>query len=125
MHTPISKMEAAAEGLDSLAAHDATFASIVLDANYGSTLVLTILKDSPRVDFRLLAVQLAELSEKEFRSLQARYALAGHALKRSESGDGQVSYFSTRWGMTKELANRNEVEGFIDRLTGKGGHHHE
>ena len=87
MHTPISTMEAAAEGLDSLAAHDATFASIVLDANNGSTLVLTILKDSPRVDFRLLAVQLAELSEKEFRNLQVRYALAGHALKPERVND--------------------------------------
>jgi hypothetical protein len=56
--------------------------------------------------------------EKRFATLAARYALAGHALIRSNPQDGHVSFYCTQWGFIKPLANLDAAERFLSQIGG-------
>ncbi len=60
----------------------------------------------------------ASMPSKDWATLVARAALAGHQLYRTADADGDVRYFCCRWGMVKALGTIDEVVGFLDRVTG-------
>lgn len=55
---------------------------------------------------------------KRFTTLQARAALSGVALHCLDTDFGTQAYIATRWSMTKQLDDLNEVETWLDRVTG-------
>lgn len=55
---------------------------------------------------------------KEFATLRATFALLGHALCRTESKDGPVSYYATRWGLVRHLASLDEAKLFLKQIGG-------
>jgi hypothetical protein len=59
------------------------------------------------------------LNDKEFATWQARFALLGQRLMRSNPKDGVESYYVTRWGMAKELHTFMELQAFYFKLGGK------
>jgi hypothetical protein len=61
----------------------------------------------------------AERSEKEFRTLRAAYALAGHALHRSDPGDGPVTFWAERWGLVRHLPTIDAVRRFLEQIGGR------
>lgn len=60
-----------------------------------------------------------EATEKEFTTLQARFALVGHTLTRSNPQDGAVTYYATRWGLVRELPSLDAVLTFLAQIGGK------
>lgn len=58
--------------------------------------------------------------EKQFTSLQAQFAIQGHALHRTNPADGTVIYYAERWGMVRYLHNLEDVRRFLVQI---GGHH--
>lgn len=54
--------------------------------------------------------------EKAFSTLQARLALRGFALTRTDGAGGPVVYTVTRWGLVRELASLVEVASFARRV---------
>jgi hypothetical protein len=69
------------------------------------------LKSAPIVDERAPA-------DKAYATLAARYALAGHALVRSDRADGPISYYATRWGSVKVLRDLQAAADFLVQITG-------
>ena len=59
------------------------------------------------------------LTDKEFATWQARFALLGQKLTRSNPVDGPESYYVTRWGMAKEFFTFLELQQFYFKLGGK------
>ena len=57
--------------------------------------------------------------EKRLATLRARCALAGVTLHAFE-GDFGPAYVVTRWHLTRELSNLDDVEKWVDLVTGKG-----
>lgn len=55
---------------------------------------------------------------KRFTTLQARAALSGVTLYRLDGNVGTPVYIAMRWGLTKQLDDLNEVETWLDRVTG-------
>lgn len=53
---------------------------------------------------------------KDFQTLRARLAIAGHALSRTDASDGPPSYFVTRWGMVRELRDLAAVAAFAEQV---------
>jgi hypothetical protein len=60
-----------------------------------------------------------KLTDKEFSTWQARFALLGQQLTRSNPKDGPESYFVTRWGMAKQIHTFMELQAFYFKLGGK------
>ncbi|RCW65169.1 hypothetical protein DES41_11393 [Pseudorhodoferax soli] len=58
----------------------------------------------------------AGTGDKSFANLQAQFARAGHQLHRTNAEDGQVRYFSTRWGLVRELGNLDEARAFLAQI---------
>lgn len=56
--------------------------------------------------------------DKEFASLAAQFALAGHALIRNEPGDGLAPFVATRWGWIRPLASLDEARDFLRKIGG-------
>ncbi len=58
--------------------------------------------------------------QKRFSSLQAQFALHGHALRRSgpNEGSGAVSYLCERWGLVRELPTLNDAQRFLEWIGG-------
>lgn len=56
---------------------------------------------------------------KRFSTLQARAALAGHALNRSNEG-GREEFVASRCAWTREFANLDEVEAWLRQVEGAG-----
>ena len=56
---------------------------------------------------------------KDWSTLQARAALAGHQLFRTAAEDGAVQYFVSRWGMVKAFGSVEEVGRWLDRVEGR------
>ncbi len=61
--------------------------------------------------------------QKRLATLTARAALAGVVLHAIENDYGATVYIVTRWAMTRELADLNAVEAWLDRVTGGGATH--
>lgn len=55
-------------------------------------------------------------NEKEFSTLRARFALAGHVLNRSNPADGNVVYFSSKWGMVRDFHDLVAVSAFLEQI---------
>lgn len=56
--------------------------------------------------------------DKPFKTLQAEFARLGHTFQRTESADGEVHYFSARWGLVREFASLAEAEVFLRQVGG-------
>lgn len=55
-------------------------------------------------------------AEKIFSTLQARLALRGFALTRTDGTGCPVAYTVTRWGLVRELASLEDVGAFAGRM---------
>lgn len=55
-------------------------------------------------------------AEKAFSTLQARLALRGFALTRTDGAGCPALYTVTRWGLVRELASLEDVTEFADRV---------
>ena len=60
----------------------------------------------------------ATCQDKAFQNLRAAFAIHGHSLRRTCASDGPASYFSTRWNLTRHLANLAEAREFFRRIGG-------
>jgi len=58
-------------------------------------------------------------SDKEFRTLRAEYALRGHALHRTNPGDGPVEFWAERWGLVRYLPTIDAARRFLDAIGGR------
>ena len=56
------------------------------------------------------------MSGKAWATLQARAALAGWQLWRSDAADGPQRFFAGRWGMVRVLGDLDEVERFLEKV---------
>ncbi|NMM10940.1 MAG: hypothetical protein HHJ16_11805 [Polaromonas sp.] len=56
---------------------------------------------------------------KAFATLAAGYALAGHALHRSDPNDGAVTYWVERWGLVRYLPTIDAVRQFLEQIGGR------
>jgi hypothetical protein len=57
--------------------------------------------------------------EKLFRGLQARVALAGMQLVRTDPADGYIRYFLIRRLTVRELHNLDDLEALVNHLQGR------
>lgn len=57
-------------------------------------------------------------SDKEFRTLQAQYALRGHTLRRGRD-DGAGGLYVARWGLIRELADLEDARRFLAQIGGQ------
>ena len=55
---------------------------------------------------------------KRFANAQARAALAGVALARTEGDDGRPLFIASRWALTKTFDSIAQVEVWLDRVAG-------
>lgn len=58
--------------------------------------------------------------EKQFSTLQAKFAIRGHALHQTSSVGGPVTYFAERWGLVRHLETLHDAEQFLAKI---GGHY--
>ena len=56
---------------------------------------------------------------KEFKTLAAGFALAGHALHRTDPNDGAVTYWAERWGLVRYLATIDAAQQFLAQIGGR------
>ena len=61
----------------------------------------------------------ADRDDKRFKTLQAQFAMLGQTLQRTESKDGAVTYFSTRWGLVRYLPTLDAARRFYAQIGGK------
>ncbi len=61
----------------------------------------------------------ARLDDKLFATLQARAALIGVSLIRSEDERGHEVFIVSKWAMTRELSNSTDVEHLLERIGGE------
>ena len=55
---------------------------------------------------------------KDFASLAARFALAGHTLSHSNPADGAGLYYAARWGMSRTLPDLQAAAHFLTQIGG-------
>ena len=60
----------------------------------------------------------SERQHKVFSTLVAGFALKGHTLQRTESKDGAVTYFATRWGLVRYLPTLEAAQRFYAQIGG-------
>ena len=60
-------------------------------------------------------------TEKQFSTLQAQFAIRGHALHRINPIGGPATYFAQRWGLVRHLETLHDVEHFLARIGGRHG----
>lgn len=63
---------------------------------------------------------MKDTSSKDFQALKVQFALCGHAFARTDATDGSVSYFATRWGMSRHFPDLDAAKRFLVQI---GGHH--
>ena len=56
---------------------------------------------------------------KEFKTLAAGFALAGHTLHRSDPNNGTVTYWAERWGLVRQLHTIDAARRFLDQIGGR------
>ncbi|MBC7617550.1 MAG: hypothetical protein H7293_00915 [Candidatus Saccharibacteria bacterium] len=54
-----------------------------------------------------------------FHTLRAAYALHGHALHRTCSADGTVTYRAERWGLVRYLPTIDTARKFLEQIGGR------
>lgn len=57
--------------------------------------------------------------DKEFATLAAGFALAGHALHRTDSKDGSMTYWAERWGLVRYLPTIDAARQFLEQIGGR------
>ena len=70
--------------------------------------------DTNSADFRT-----PDARSKEFATLAVGFALAGHALHRSDPNDGSVTYWAERWGLVRYLPTIDAARRFLDQIGGR------
>ena len=55
-------------------------------------------------------------ADKPFRTLQAAFALKGHALCRTDPKDGPVILYAGRWGMVRALRDLDDAAAFLQQI---------
>ena len=60
-----------------------------------------------------------EREGKAFATLAAGFALAGHALHRSDPYDGAVTYWAARWGLVRYLPTIDAARQFLEQIGGR------
>ena len=65
------------------------------------------------------AVDTGDADRKRFATLQARAALAGVGLSRTEDDRGHEVFIASKWALTKQLASLAEVEELLVRIGGQ------
>ncbi|MGJ7493431.1 hypothetical protein ACSFA8_00015 [Variovorax sp. RT4R15] len=61
---------------------------------------------------------MSEVEQKQFATLAAQYALAGHALIRGNPAEGAAAYIAMRWGMMKVLPTLDAAHAFLIQIGG-------
>lgn len=56
---------------------------------------------------------------KAFATAQARAALAGVTLYRIENDSGRPAYVATRWALTRQFEDLQQVDTWLDMVAGK------
>lgn len=56
--------------------------------------------------------------DEAFATLVAIFATQGHTLLRTESKDGAVTYFTTRWGLVRYLSTLEAAQRFLVQIGG-------
>ena len=56
--------------------------------------------------------------DKPFKTLQAAFALKGHALCRTDPKDGPVILYAGRWGMVRALRDLDDAAAFLQQIGG-------
>jgi hypothetical protein len=71
-----------------------------------------------------LATERIAQQAKRFATLQAEFALKGHALHQSGPGDGPgpVTFLAERWGMVRHLPTLDDAAMFLIQVSGGPGH---
>lgn len=60
----------------------------------------------------------ADPGNKGFATLRAQFALRGHALHRTSSPDGAVTYYAERWGQVRYLPTVEDAQLFLVQIGG-------
>lgn len=55
---------------------------------------------------------------KDFATLAARFARAGHTLTRSNPADGAAMFYAGRWGLTRALPDLQAAAQFLAQIGG-------
>lgn len=66
----------------------------------------------------IATVSADDANRKEFATLAAQFALAGHGLIRSNPADGAAGFYATRWGMIKFLPTLDAARAFLKQIGG-------
>ncbi len=59
-----------------------------------------------------------ELTDKEFATLQASFALRGHALHRQDGAEGATGLYAVRWGLVRDLPTPDDARRFLAQIGG-------
>ena len=57
-------------------------------------------------------------ADKDFKTLQAKFAMRGHQLVRSNPADGPVSLYAERSGMVRYLPTLDDARRFLAQIGG-------
>ena len=64
-------------------------------------------------------VASAAINDKTFTTLQAKFALLGHALTRSDrAADGRCTFVVERWGQTRYFTHSHDLAAFLTQIGG-------
>jgi len=61
---------------------------------------------------------VSEVEQKQFATLAAKYALAGHALIRGNPAEGAATNIAMRWGFLKILPSLDAAHAFLVQIGG-------
>ena len=56
---------------------------------------------------------------KQFKTLQAQFALLGHTLHCSRNDSGPITYLAERWGMVRYLPTLADARRFLTQIGGR------
>ncbi len=65
-----------------------------------------------------IATDPEDPGNKAFATLRAQFALRGHALHRTSSFDGVVTYYAERWGQVRYLPTVVDAQCFLVQIGG-------
>ncbi len=57
-------------------------------------------------------------SAKQFSTLQARFAMRGHCLRKITAQSGESTYFAEKWGLVRWLDDLDAAEAFLTQIGG-------
>ena len=55
---------------------------------------------------------------KRFATLQAKFAMRGHALNATSSPSGRTTYYAEKWGLVRWLEDLDAAEAFLIQVGG-------